>query len=60
MIMETIHKGFSISLERIQENRKTYVGLVARKRGIKIESPINNGMSIKGIYKAINELNSKS
>lgn len=53
------YKGFSISPGVILEGKLKYVGLIARKPGIKIESPKHERYNRKELYNAIKEFTNK-
>lgn len=53
------YKGFSVYYGVIHEGRKKYTGLVARKKGILIESPTHDTRNYSGICKAIDQLSNK-
>lgn len=54
------YKGFVISPGVILEDRTKYVGLIARKPGVRIEAPINEKYNYKELRNAIREFTNKN
>lgn len=52
-------KGFSVAPGVIREGKITYVGLIARKPGVRIEAPIHDKYNRKALYDAIKEFTNK-
>jgi len=52
------YKGFSISYDTIRDGNEQYTGLVAKRSGIRIESPQNNRNNYSAVCKSIDELKS--
>lgn len=56
----TEYEGFTISTGIIREGKLKYMGYIAKKRGIRIESPMHEPYNYNEIKQAINEFIRKS
>ena len=59
MGQENEYKGFSVAPGVIQEGKLKYVGLIARRPGLRIEAPVHEKYNRKELYKAIKEFTNK-
>lgn len=53
------YKGFSVAPGVIQEGKLKYVGLIARRPGLRIEAPVHEKYNRKELYNAIKEFTNK-